>query len=133
MPAHANQRDEGPGRLKRVEPRGKLTKSVRGFGDVRTAEGIPLGMIGGSYPLVSAKSSRRGQPAAWIGRGLCAELQPWHILVSSTQSLALIGHRDKFGKTHPREFPVDNKTECMKLPDDSLCFNDLRFVVHDKA
>ena len=76
MPAHANQRDEGPGRLKRVEPRGELTKYVRGFGDVKTAEGISLVMIGGSYPLVSAKSSRRGQPAAWIGRFYARSCSP---------------------------------------------------------
>ena len=39
----------------------------------------------------------------------------------------------QIGKTHPREFPFDNNKECMKSPDDSLCFNDLRFVVHDKV
>lgn len=46
---------------------GKLTKDVRVFEDVRTAEWTSLVMIGRSYFLVSAQSSRRAQPAAWIG------------------------------------------------------------------
>ena len=43
-------------RLKQAD-QGELTKGVRGFEDVRTAEWTSLVMIGRSYTLASAQSS----------------------------------------------------------------------------
>ena len=135
MPAHANQRDQGPDRLKR-EPMGKLTQDVRGFGDVRTAEWTSLGMIGRSYSLVSTQAFAVGPAGCvdWMmfmrGAAALAFLSLQHINLRFDWMKEQISNSPK---SKLLSTTTTTTTSVLNQPKIPCAFNDLWVVVHDKA
>ena len=111
------------GRRKRIPQAGKLTKYVRGLGDVRTAEWTSVVLIGRSYSFGLRRVFAAG-PAGCVD---------WTVVMRGAAALAYLSlEHIKLGfdwvqehtrKTHQSNFVLtERNNKCTGSPEDSLRF-----------